>query len=145
MENSMRENAIVVAVEGDQVRVSVKRRAACASCGACGLGDKAELTVLVANTLGAQVGEEVLLELPTAKLYQAALLVYTLPLAMLIIGFWFGQAVWRRLGLVDNLIEIGAIITGFGLMALTFWAIHCWDRRRQIGARFQPRLVGIIK
>jgi sigma-E factor negative regulatory protein RseC len=144
MEKYIRETGTIVAKEGEQVRVCVKRHASCASCGACGMGNKEDLTLLVVNTVGARVGDQVLLEMPTAKLYQAALLVYTLPLGMLLIGFWAGQTLGRWLGLTAHRGEIGGIVTGFAFLALTYWAIHHWDRRRQIGARFQPRLIRII-
>jgi sigma-E factor negative regulatory protein RseC len=144
MGNRMRERGTVIEISGEQVRVSIKRHASCESCGACGLGGKNELTLLVANTLGAKVGDLVLLELPTAKLYQAALLVYTIPLLMLLLGFGAGQAMGRQLGMTASQGEIGGIVTGFAMLTLTYLGVHRLDQRRKIGARFQPQLVRII-
>jgi sigma-E factor negative regulatory protein RseC len=144
MQNSMQESGTVIALEGAQIKVSIKRHAACESCGACGMVGKSELTLLIANTLGARVGDQVLLEMPSVKLYQAALWVYTLPLAMLFVGFWAGQVIGRWLGLTLGQQEFTGIIAGFAAVGLTYWGVHRLDRRRQIGARFQPQLVRII-
>jgi sigma-E factor negative regulatory protein RseC len=144
MENSIQESGTVIALEGAQIKVGIKRRAACESCGACGMGGKNELTLLIFNTLEARVGDQVLLELPSVKLYQAALWVYTLPLAMLFVGFWVGQVIGRWLGLAGGQQELAGIIAGFAAIGLTYLGVHRLDRRRQIGARFQPQLVRII-
>jgi sigma-E factor negative regulatory protein RseC len=144
MGNLMRESGTVVEMSGEMVKVNIKRHASCESCGVCGWGGKNELTLLVSNTIGAKVGDQVLLELPAAKMYQAALLVYTLPLMMLLCGFWVGQLIGRKLGMPARRSEILGIVTCFGSVALTYLGVHRLDQRRKIGARFQPQLVKII-
>jgi sigma-E factor negative regulatory protein RseC len=144
MGDLMRERGTVVEMSGAMVKVSIPRHASCESCGGCGMGGKNELTLLVANPIGAKVGDLVLLELPAAKLYQAALLVYTLPLVMLFFGYWVGQAIGRRLGISAQQSEFLGIVTCFGSVALTYLGIHRFDQRKKVGLRFQPQLVQII-
>ncbi|HYH02870.1 MAG TPA: SoxR reducing system RseC family protein [Bacillota bacterium] len=145
MDKNVREIGKVIEISGDLVTVLIKRHASCESCGACGLGGKSEIKLVAKNDLGAIVGDQVCLELQAGKMYQAAFLVYTVPLLMLFVGYYLGQAIatvqqWSA-GARENTGIFGGVIA----IGVTYWAIHQWERRKQIGKRFQPKLVEIIR
>lgn len=137
------ESGRVVAVSGDKVWVQTIRTSACESCSArsgCGQrvlasvsGGKAN-QVLVPNTLGVGVGDEVKLAVEESALMRASLLVYALPLLLMVIGAVLGQ----QLGLVR---DVGAML-GAGVGLVSGFAIA---RSVQSGqsARFDPVLVDV--
>ena len=94
------ETGRVVAAEADKVWVQTIRQSACQSCSArqgCGQrvlasvsGGKAN-QVLVNNTLGVQVGDEVTLAIAESALLAASLWVYALPLVLLVVGAVLAQ------------------------------------------------------
>jgi sigma-E factor negative regulatory protein RseC len=145
LDNSLREYGTVIENRGAIVIVTLKRHSACESCGACGLGGaQAELHLTMENTLGAEVGDLVLLEMPTGRLYQAAFLIYTVPLLMLVAGFITGQQLGRFLGLTARPAEYFGMISGLLAVVFTYLAVHYWDKHRRVGLRFQPKLTRII-
>ncbi|OEY66903.1 SoxR reducing system RseC family protein [Marinobacter sp. X15-166B] len=106
------ETGRVVAVEADKVWVQTIRQSACQSCAVrsgCGQrvlagvsGGKAD-QVLVNNTLGARLGDEVTLAIAEAALLSASVWVYALPLGLLVagtaLGHWLApQSEWVAVG-----------------------------------------------
>lgn len=94
------ESGQVVAESGSKVWVMTIRQSACQSCSARhGCGQKALATmsqgkanqILVDNTLGARVGDQVTLAIGESALLGASLLVYALPLLMLVVGAMLGH------------------------------------------------------
>lgn len=89
------ETGKVVAVSGDRVWVQTIRTSACESCSArngCGQRALAGVSggranqVLVTNSLGARVGDEVTVAIDESALLGASLLVYALPLLLMVLG-----------------------------------------------------------
>lgn len=103
MSGMIEETATVVRIEEGSAWVSTSRRNACGHCGSgsdCGtamlaklFGDKENLLRLD-NSLGAEVGEQVVIGVSNALLLKASLLAYLLPLlvfiAMVALGQWAG-------------------------------------------------------
>lgn len=96
------ETGTVVAVSGERVWVQTIRGGACESCSArqgCGQRALAGISggranqVLVGNTLGARVGDEVTVAIHETALLGASVLVYALPLVLMMLGTLAGQAV----------------------------------------------------
>lgn len=94
------ETGKVVAVSGDRVWVQTIRTSACESCSArngCGQRALAGVSggranqVLVPNSLGARVGDEVTVAISESALLGASLLVYGLPLILMVLGAVFGH------------------------------------------------------
>lgn len=137
------ETGHVVAVEEGTVWVQTIRQSACQSCSArqgCGQrvlasvsGGKAN-QVLVNNTLGARLGDEVTLAIAESALLGASLWVYALPLVLLVVGTLLAQ--W--LAPASELMAMtGAAV---GLMAGFAGArIH----NRGGGRRYLPELVAV--
>lgn len=155
------ETGRVVAVNGDQVWVQTIRQSACQSCSArqgCGQrvlagasGGKAN-QVLVANTLGAKVGDEVTVAIAESALLSASLLVYALPLLLFVVGALAGQQ-WLPmvdagglggaggLGDVGDLGDAGAVVGSLLGLGAGFLAARRLTRRAGVG--YTPELVRI--
>jgi sigma-E factor negative regulatory protein RseC len=144
MEHSMREKGSIIGLAGEMAEVVIGRHASCESCQACGFGGKQQISFRVKNEIGAKMGDWVEIELQTGKLYQAAFLMYTLPMVMLFIGYYGLRSLGKNIGIHPAYAENVGIGGAFAVMALTYWAIRFWDRKRQIGLKFQPKLVAII-
>ncbi|BEH13690.1 SoxR reducing system RseC family protein [Marinobacter shengliensis] len=137
------ETGKVVALSGDSVWVQTIRVSACQSCSArvgCGQRALAKVSggranqVLVANTVGARVGDEVVIGIDEQSLLAASLAVYGAPLLMMVLASIAG---YRWLGGTDAAAILGAL-AGLGA---GFWWVRRWQRRS--GDKYQPRLIRV--
>ncbi|WP_419656899.1 positive regulator of sigma E, RseC/MucC [Desulfosarcina variabilis str. Montpellier] len=89
----------------------------CASCGAvthCHGGRPAPVRQTSAlNPIGAEVGDRVLLTVESGKLLSRLALLYLLPVAMMLIGAFWGVTVSSSGGMASNGQSIGYGLTGF--------------------------------
>lgn len=137
------ERGRVIALKGDQIWVQTIRQNACTSCSArhgCGQRALASVTagranqVLVDNSLGARVGDEVMVAIDESTLLRASLLVYSVPLLGLVLGAVLGhQSVPGSDG--------PAIVFGGLGLALGFVVVR-WGQKHA-GASFNPRLMSV--
>lgn len=88
----MLEKGRVVALKGEVAVVQFMRTSACKNCGACLKAGDSEMAVEVTNTLNAKVNDEVSVELPERNFFQAAFLMYGIPLAALLIALFVTSA-----------------------------------------------------
>ncbi|MDL2217420.1 SoxR reducing system RseC family protein [Christensenellaceae bacterium OttesenSCG-928-M15] len=94
----------VTCLDGDFAVIRFVRSKMCQHCGACiHLGDT-DAQVRIKNTLHAQVGDHVRVELRAKYFLQANLLAYILPLALLLVGLYFGSLVSEVLGVALGLL-----------------------------------------
>ncbi|MGI6004074.1 MAG: SoxR reducing system RseC family protein [Christensenellales bacterium] len=138
----MTEQGEVVRVEGRTAHVLFKRTSACGRCGACGmLSGEAETVVEVPNTLSAQVGQYVELELSGANVLWASAIAYLIPLALLVAGAVAGGALSGFFPLVqaDMLRAVCALLgTAIGFAAV--WLLNPLVSR---SGKFEPRMQSI--
>ena len=137
------ETGRVVAVNGDRVWVQTIRASACVSCsarGGCGQRVLAGVSggranqVLVGNSLGAGVGDEVTVAIDESALLGASLLVYALPLVLMVLGAVTGH---QLSGGLDG----GAMLGAGAGMGVGFLLAR---RAQSRSARdYEPRLVNI--
>ncbi|HHH36704.1 MAG TPA: Fis family transcriptional regulator [Gammaproteobacteria bacterium] len=115
------EKATVIAIRHDTAVVETRRRSACGGCAvntSCGTGVIARwrgdrpLRMEVGNTVGARVGEEVLLGVEEGVVAKGSLLVYALPLVTLLGGAFLGE--WLRGG-GSEFVTILCALLGFVL------------------------------
>lgn len=112
----MAETGQVVDIKGQLVVVRLERQEACASCKACIAGLEAkDMFIEAENLCDAQTGDWVNISLEQSSFLKAVFIVYTIPLIALLIGLAIGYAIFRN--------ELGAIIGGFLLLALSFLTI----------------------
>lgn len=142
--NLLREIGLVAEISGSMAKVIVKRSSACENCGACGMGAKPEMNFMLKNDIGAQVGDQVVIEMHSKALFKAAFLVYTIPLVALFIGFLLGESIGISRGMGSDQAEFFGIGTGFLFLILTFFIIRWLDRYRGLGSGWQPQLVAVV-
>lgn len=143
------EVATVIAVGDDYADVATTRQSACDSCGAksgCGTSllstwfPNRKLTFRVRNTVGARMGDMVVLGLDESRLQSASLILYGVPLMGLLIGAVGGER------LADMLVwdsELGAVVGGlFGLIAALMIVRRATHRRIRSGGE-EVRLLRI--
>lgn len=144
----LEERAIVTAVNGELAEVVTQRKHACDSCAVssgCGTGiisrafGERPLRLQVHNSIGAQVGDQVILGLEDRLLVRSSLLVYALPLVtMLAAGFWAESLAaslqWQQAELMTILIAMLGLLAGFG-------AVRYINRAIAADRRYQPQLL----
>ena len=90
----MRQTVTVTALSGALAEVSYRRPTAChGDCdhcaGGCGeMAAKEQVTVRAENAIGAAVGDRVVIETETGKVFSAILLVYALPVVLFFVGYF---------------------------------------------------------
>ena len=125
---------VVTAVADGVATVRFQRSEMCSHCGACmAVGDR-ELETRVPNTLGARAGDRVEVSMEGRRVLQASVLAYVVPLACLLIGVWLGSAIS----------EPASLLLGVAGCAVAFFALRWLERRRNLKARFEPRMTAIL-
>ena len=106
----MTERGIVTKIKGKRATVTFDRHAACDSCHMCAVTPTGKVEIRLINTLGAQVGDFVEVQMGEKFVLTAALIVYIIPLVLagLGLGLGFLYNVWLALGLA-----LGGVVIGF--------------------------------
>lgn len=129
----MEQFGLVVELDGDNAIVRFKRNKACEGCGACIYVGDTDAQVTLANTLGAEVGDRVRVELHAKKFLQANFLAYGFPLVLLVAGAAAGSIRSDTWGAVLGL--AGAL--------LGFLALRLLEPRFARKKIFQPHMISI--
>jgi sigma-E factor negative regulatory protein RseC len=137
------ENGIVIGLRGGKARIRLERQEACSGChGLCLFDENSRSMVAEAeNALGARVGDRVKIELAGEGAARSGFILYILPLLSFLAGFVAGDAVGRSIGINS---EVAGVISGIALVALTYFVIHRWQRRRNRTGRQLMRVVRIL-
>jgi sigma-E factor negative regulatory protein RseC len=145
----MQQTVVVQSVEGDEAWVLGVRESSCsscagkASCATLGSWNTKPVRMRVRNTLGATVGDEVVVEVPDRFVLQATWRLYGRPMvAFLLVGL-----LCRQLGLAAGIHAVDAVAACGGIAAVA--AYYLLGRRRWLspsGADVQawePSIVSI--
>ncbi len=143
----MEELAQVVENRGDNVLVRVVRNSACSKCDKdCGMAgtshDSDEIDVEINNTMGAEKGNYVKLEMGEKALVLASLIVYLLPLLSLIGGYFLSNSVLSLIGY--NTGELIGIIGSISFFLLSFLVIRIINFKIKALEIFQPEMIEIL-
>ena len=125
---------LVVGINENMAQIRFLRGKQCANCGACLTAGESEMEIALPNSLGAKVGDRVVVDLAPKRVVQASLLAYAVPLAFLIAGVFLGGLVSDWFGLVLGVVACGL---AYGILRLV-------DRRNQKRHSFQPRMERIL-
>lgn len=107
----MTERGVVVKVKGKRATVRFDRRSACDSCHMCAVTrDGMKVEVVIENTLGANVGDFVEVEMAQKFVLTAAVIVYLIPLALVALGVGIGVLFNE---LTQILLAVGGLVGGF--------------------------------
>jgi len=123
----LREEGVIVGVEGERVRVRIERSDACSRCRVCVPMGDGSMVIEAKNARGAGVGDRVRIEVDDSRHLRAAFMVYILPLIGLIAGYLTGTALAGS--------EKVGFLLGAGVLMVIFLLLHCYDRK--VGTRDQ--------
>lgn len=136
---AVNEEGVVISVEGDCAHVRMMRHGDCKNCGACP-GDDSTVT-RIKNTLGAQPGQRVAVEMKSSGMLRAAFIVYMLPLVAVAAGAAVGWLMARESGLPSVLCEVGDT-TVFLFLSLLF--IKRYDGKMSKNTEALPETIRIL-
>jgi sigma-E factor negative regulatory protein RseC len=126
----LREEVLVVAVDGLYAMVSSQRKSACGSCHAeascsvlSGGGTKHDTQIRAMNPLGALVGQRVELEISEQQFLKASFLVYVLPIISLLFFGVFARYLAVRYGVDPRSAEGVGGLVGVISLVLTFFGL----------------------
>jgi sigma-E factor negative regulatory protein RseC len=136
----MVERGLVSEIRGGRLIVKIKRHPACGACKACDTGESREMILELENSIGAESGEEVNIELDDSMILKSAALFYALPLCGLLIGLLAGKALAShpKIGIAP---EITAAIAGVILMTGAFLLVGRYNARNK--DRYKPKVTKI--
>ena len=107
----MTERGVVVKVKGKRATVRFDRRSACDSCHMCAVTrDGMKVEVVIENTLGANVGDFVEVEMAQRFVLTAAVIVYLIPLVLVALGVGIGVVFSE---LVQVILAVAGLVVGF--------------------------------
>lgn len=140
----MREIGKVVKLEGNQATISITRGTACGECGKCQVGrDKLEMVMTADNDVGAQVGDEVEIELENMNFMTAVTIAYGFPLLALAAGIFGGYYGSLALGAENNTAQAIGVVLGLAALAVSYVIIKFKDESIKKMKKFKPVIIGI--
>lgn len=140
----MKEIGKVIKVEDDQATVIIQRGTACGQCGACQVGkERLEMIMTADNNAGAQVGDEVEIDLENVNFLTAVALAYGFPLLALIIGIVGGYYGTLALGLSDKSAQVFGFLIGIAALTFSYAVIKYKEESIRKIKKFKPVIAGI--
>ena len=138
----MDEEGVVVATDGDEAIVEVRRGSACAGCHArhvCIPHGAEAMRIRVLSEPGTRVGDRVRLSIESSAIVKASFIVYILPLIGLILFAVIGGLLAQRFLLADH-VELCQLLSGLVGFLLVFMLIWMYDKRLRARSNFQVRI-----
>ena len=131
----MTERGVVSKIKGNKATVQFERHSACDKCHMCAVTkDTMKVEVTLDNTLGANVGDFVEVEMGERYVLTAAAIVYVIPLVLIGVGIGVGTLINE---LAQVLMALGGLIIGFAIAIL----LDKFVIRKKKG--FSPRMKNI--
>ncbi len=138
----MIETGKVIELKGAQAEVALPPTEGCAGCGKCALGRGGKsMRMELENTVGARVGDEVMVEIPSRDPLAASLLLFGLPLLGMLAGIIAGTLLERALGWGS---EVPAMVLGAVLLVASFFLVKMREKRRSGKKGRQVRIVRVL-
>ncbi|MEA4847721.1 MAG: SoxR reducing system RseC family protein [Clostridiaceae bacterium] len=140
----MKEIGKVVKIEEDQATILITRGTACGDCGKCQVGrDKLEMIMTADNNVGAQVGDEVEIELENMNFMTAVMIAYGFPLLALTAGIFGGYYGSLALGQGNDTAQVFGAVLGLAALAVSYVVIKFKDESIRKMKKFKPVIIGI--
>ncbi|BCN93153.1 sigma E factor positive regulatory protein RseC [Thiomicrorhabdus immobilis] len=130
--NLLREQGVVIGIDGDEVLVETQRSTGCSGCSSesgCGTSALAKLfsttskaPIRVKNNLHCEIGDSVELVLDESRLLQHSFMAYGLPLiGLFVLAISFSKIALHVFSLSPGLAELSAILGGVLGLYLGWW------------------------
>lgn len=129
----MEQLGYVIEIDGAMATVQFKRSKMCANCGACIMIGESDAKVTLKNTLHAEIGDRVRVQLHAKRFLQANLLAYGIPLLTMLLGIALGIQINDTMGAILGLAGAGS---GFLILRLL-------EPRFARMGKFHPRMINI--
>ncbi|MCM8781821.1 MAG: SoxR reducing system RseC family protein [Candidatus Omnitrophica bacterium] len=130
----VREEGIVLSVQGKIAKVKITPQGTCpdshSGCPVKALAEGREFITEAENTINAQPGERVIVEIETSHFYKGLILVFILPLALLFIGYLIGIYIARLIGKQEE---------PFGYIFMSIGFVSSFLLMAIFGKNFNPR------
>jgi sigma-E factor negative regulatory protein RseC len=112
----------------------------CPSCGSCS-AQRQEAEVEVINTVGAKVGDRIMVDLQTSAFLKATFLLYVFPILGLTAGAVLGNASASRLGLDPS---AASALMGFGAFFLAVGIVRVVGQGMARKPAYRPRITKVL-
>lgn len=115
----MRTKGLVISNADNRSEILVYRSEACGSCSSCGgCGDSTPSTVWIENSLNAQPGQMVTVEMDNAAFIKNTIKMYFIPMLMFVVGLLATHFIQESMG------QVNEVITLFGgLIAMSIFIV----------------------
>lgn len=135
---------IVGIVDDKTAKMKMQRHSACASCGKCATtSEKKDILVEVDNSVGAKVGDRVVVNMESVNVLKAAAIVYLLPLVGLLVGTIVTYYILQSLGNISNIETLSGVV-GLALMLVSFFILKKNDSKFRDSREYIPIVTKII-
>lgn len=138
----MHEQGSVITVHDGTVDVRMEMSAACGGCSICSQGSGGETVMYgVRDSVGATVGDSVEVVIPDTIRSRAAIAVFIVPVASLLLGYLAGFLLGQWL---DFDPDVGGMVGALSCAVIAVLGIRVAEGRLKRNARFSPRVGAII-
>ena len=139
------EQGIVLQTDSETAWVKTVRSSACEGCTArdsCHTtAGGQDMEVKAINSVGASVGDRIVLSFETASLLKATFLIYVFPIILLIAGAALGQALAPLIGFSPSALSV---LLGFAFFFIALFIIKTRANRMAEKNAYQPKITKIL-
>ena len=125
----MEQFGYVLSSNEDRAKVEVKRMSGCGgNCGSCGGGcDVPSVVIDIKNSLNAKVGDFVKIEGKPKKVFKYAILIYSIPFVMLVLGIIVGVNLFKSKGYSSY--ELYGFLMGLAFVIPSLFVLSRLDKK----------------
>lgn len=143
----LEEEGRVTAIDGDYAFVAAQPSSSCEGCsqkGTCHtLGGSGKMVIKAINSIGAKIGDRVLVVISSKTFFKAAALIYLIPVAALIIGGTAGK--WLAISFIPGTsAELFSAIAGLVSLTLSFFAVKTFGNKIGGSGDDQAKVVRVL-
>ena len=135
---------IVGIIDEKTAKLKMQRHSACASCGKCTTtSEKKDIVVEVDNSIGAKLGDRVVVNMESMNVLKAVGIAYIFPLIGLLIGTIGTYYVLQFIENTKN-IEVISSTVGIIIMLISFFILRKNDSKLRESRQYIPIITKII-
>lgn len=125
----MQQKGYVANTNDNMAQVIVNRESACGhSCDSCGGGcSNPSISLNLENTLGAKIGDYVIIESKSSTILKTAFVAYIIPLILMLIGIGSSMKVFENMG-TENY-ETYAFLVGVSTLIISYFMLRYVDNK----------------
>jgi sigma-E factor negative regulatory protein RseC len=137
------EEGMVIETQGQVATIRVNKASSCAHCKAGCMEQGGFMITKGENSIGAKVGDTVLLNINSRMALNSSLIVFGLPLIALLLGVFIAHAIAVGIGYEDHS-QLISISGGAILFILSFIPIKMYDKRVSESEKSNVHIISVI-